>query len=158
MHPSIEFTITKATIEDMEQIISLRLALLTELDEIKSSEEKYLMEKSTREYLQKALSNNEFISYVAKTDGKAVSISGMVLFNRPPYLENLKGIEAYILNMYTLPEYRGNGLARRILEHCIKESEKYNVKRIWLHSSKSGKHLYDKMGFTEKGSEMELFL
>lgn len=158
MNPSIEFNITKASIKDMEHIISLRLALLTELDEINSLEEKHLMEKSTREYLQKALSNNEFISYVAKNDGKAVSISGMVLFNRPPYLENLKGIEAYILNMYTIPEYRGNGLARRLLEHCINESKKNNVKRIWLHSSENGKHLYDKMGFTEKGSEMELFL
>ena len=158
MNPSIECNITKASIIDMDQIIGLRLALLTELGELKSSEEKHLIEKSTREYLRKALSNNEFISYMAKTDDKAVSISGMVLFNRPPYLENLKGVEAYILNMYTIPEYRGNGLAERLLEHCIKESKKSNVKRIWLHSSEKGKHLYKKMGFTEKSSEMELFL
>ncbi|MFJ7745329.1 GNAT family N-acetyltransferase [Peribacillus sp. NPDC097295] len=158
MNPSNEFNVTRASIDDTEQIIGLRLALLTELGEIKTIEEKNLMEISTREYLQKALSNNEFISYMAKTDGKAVSVSGVVLFNRPPYLENLKGIEAYILNMYTIPEYRGYGLARRLLEHCINESKKNNVKRIWLHSSENGKHLYDKMGFTEKGCEMELFL
>lgn len=158
MNPSIEWNITKASIEDMDQIIGLRLDLLTELGEVKSSEEKHLIEKSTREYLRKALSHNEFISYIAKTDDKAVSISGMVLFNRPPYLENVKGIEAYILNMYTIPEYRGNGLAGRLLEHCINESKKYNVKRIWLHASEKGKPLYKKMGFTEKSSEMELFL
>lgn len=32
-----------------------------------------------------------------------MSISRMVFFQRPPYLENLQGMEAYIVNMYTLP-------------------------------------------------------
>ncbi|MFE4897717.1 GNAT family N-acetyltransferase [Peribacillus butanolivorans] len=80
------------------------------------------METSTREYLQKALSKNEFISYIAESNGEAISISGMVLFQRPPYLENLHGVEAYILNMYTIPEYRGKGLAKRMLKKCIDES------------------------------------
>ncbi|WP_439743805.1 GNAT family N-acetyltransferase [Bacillus pseudomycoides] len=65
---------------------------------------------------------------------------------------------AYILNMYTLPEYRGNGLAEKLLEHCIEECEENGVKRIWLHPSKDGELLYKKMGFTYKENEMELFL
>lgn len=36
------------------------------------------METSTREYLHKALSKNEFISYIAESNGEAISISGMV--------------------------------------------------------------------------------
>lgn len=39
-------------------------------------------------------------------------------------MENLQGIEAYFLNMYTVPEYRGKGFARRLLELCINESKK----------------------------------
>ncbi|MGG0288901.1 GNAT family N-acetyltransferase [Peribacillus butanolivorans] len=66
--------------------------------------------------------------------------------------------EAYILNMYTIPEYRGKGLAKRMLKKCIDESRNSGVKRVWLHASKDGKHLYKKMGFTTKDSEMELFL
>lgn len=155
---SNEFNFIKASFEDINKIISLRLALFKELGEVKSSQELHLVETSTREYLQKALSNNEFISYIAETNGEAISISGLVLFKRPPYLENLQGIEAYILNMYTVPEYRGNGLARRLLEYCIDESKKSGVKRIWLHASTDGEYLYKKMGFTTKDSEMELFL
>ncbi|MGE7923930.1 hypothetical protein ACQKND_12140 [Viridibacillus arvi] len=34
-----------------------------------------------------------------------MSIGSMVIFRRPPYLENLQGIEAYILNMYTVSEH-----------------------------------------------------
>jgi ribosomal protein S18 acetylase RimI-like enzyme len=148
----------KVSFEHIDNIISLRLALLKELGEVNSSQDEFLMETSTREYLQKALSNNEFISYMAEMNGEPVSISGMVLFKRPPYLENLQGIEAYILNMYTVPEYRGKGLAKRLLENCIEESKKSGVKRIWLHASEDGEPLYRKMGFTNKDSEMELFL
>ncbi|MFF2587720.1 GNAT family N-acetyltransferase [Peribacillus butanolivorans] len=153
-----KFDFIKASIEDIDKIVSLRLALLKELGELKSLQEEHLMETSTREYLQKALSKNEFISYIAESNGEAISISGMVLFQRPPYLENLHGVEAYILNMYTIPEYRGKGLAKRMLKKCIDESRNSGVKRIWLHASKDGKHLYKKMGFTTKDSEMELFL
>ena len=152
------FDFIKASIEDIDQIISLRLALLKELGEIKSSQDEALIVTSTRDYLEKALSNNEFISYIAVSNGEFVSISGMVIFKRPPYLENLKGIEAYIMNMYTVPEYRGTGLGKKLLENCIEESKKNGVKRIWLHASEDGKPLYKKMGFTIKNNEMELFL
>ncbi|XRG77082.1 GNAT family N-acetyltransferase [Rossellomorea sp. GAMAL-10_SWC] len=152
------FNFIKVTHEHIEQVISLRLKLLNELEELKSLEEEKLIETSTREYLNTALSKNEFISYMAENNGVPVSISGMVLFKRPPYLENLQGIEAYILNMYTVNEFRGNGLARRLLEKCIDECKKNGVKRVWLHASEDGRPLYKKMGFTNKDSEMELFL
>jgi ribosomal protein S18 acetylase RimI-like enzyme len=151
------FNLIKVTSEHIENIISLRLALLKELGELNSPHDEHLIETSTKDYLQTALSN-EFISYMAEKNGEPVSISGLVLFKRPPYLENLKGIEAYILNMYTVPQYRGNGLAGRLLEQCIEESKKVGVKRIWLHASKDGEQLYRKMGFVNKNNEMELFL
>jgi len=156
-----KFNFVKGSIEVIDKILCLQLALFKELGEIKSLQEERLVETSTREYLQKALSNNEFISYMAETNREAVGICELVLFKRPPYLENPQGTEAYILNMYTVPEYRGNGLGQRLLGECIEESKKSGVKRIWMHPSEDGKRLYKKMGFTMKdnsGNEMELFL
>ncbi|MHA7098298.1 GNAT family N-acetyltransferase [Priestia aryabhattai] len=62
------------------------------------------------------------------------------------------------MGMYTLPNHRTQGLARQLLEKCIEECKKRNVKRIWLHASKDGESLYKSMGFSFKGSEMELSL
>ncbi|MFD4706822.1 GNAT family N-acetyltransferase [Gottfriedia sp. NPDC058432] len=152
------FNFIKVTHEHIEQVISLRLKLLNELGELNSLDEEYLIETSTREYLNTALSKNEFISFMVEHNGVPVSISGMVLFKRPPYLENLQGIEAYILNMYTATEFRGKGLERDLLGKCIDECKKSGVKRVWLHASKDGRQLYKKMGFTKKDGEMELFL
>ncbi|MGE7932913.1 GNAT family N-acetyltransferase [Viridibacillus arvi] len=101
----------------------MRLALLKELGEIKSHEEELIIVNSTRDYLEEALVNNEFISYISEINGEVVSIGSVVIFRRPSYLENLQGIEAYILNMYTPSEHRGNGLGRRILENITEESK-----------------------------------
>jgi ribosomal protein S18 acetylase RimI-like enzyme len=155
---NVPFEIRRATVQDIEEIVKLRLELFKELGEARSEQEGSLILTATRNYLEEALSNNEFISYLALENHYVISVSGMVLFKRPPYLENLKGLEAYILNIYTLPPYRGKGLARKLLENCIEECKKIGVKRIWLHASYDGIPLYKKMRFTFKNSEMELFI
>jgi ribosomal protein S18 acetylase RimI-like enzyme len=155
---NLQFEIRKATVQDIEEIIRLRLELFKELGEVQSEQEEALVTTATKKYLEESLSNNEFISFLALSNNNVISVSGMVLFKRPPYLDNLKGLEAYILNMYTIPQYRGKGLARKLLENCIEECKKIGVKRIWLHASEDGIPLYKKMGFTFKNSEMELFI
>lgn len=50
-----EYKIYKVSIENIESVISLCLALLKELGEIKSHEEELIIVKSTREYLKKHL-------------------------------------------------------------------------------------------------------
>ena len=155
---NFEFNIRKATVQDIEEIIRLRLELFKELGEVQSEQEEACVTTATRKYLEEALSNNEFISFLALSNDKVISVSGMVLFKRPPYLDNLKGLEAYIMNMYTVPQYRGQGLARKLLENCIEECKKIGVKRIWLHASDDGIPLYKKLGFSFKDNEMELFI
>ncbi|MBE5102174.1 GNAT family N-acetyltransferase [Priestia aryabhattai] len=152
------YSIDKASVLDIKEITKLRVALLKEVDEIQTKEEEAKIISATKNYLETEIPNHNFVSYIAKNDEEIVSVSGVSFFKRPPYLENLQGGEAYILNMYTLPNHRRQGLARQLLEKCIEECEKRNVKRIWLHASKDGEPLYKSMGFRFKGSEMELFL
>jgi ribosomal protein S18 acetylase RimI-like enzyme len=150
--------ILKASTEHIENIIELRMLLLKELGELVSDKEEEILAAETRGYLQKALANEEFISYLAVADGRMAAASGMVIFRRPPYPGNLKGMEAYILNMYTLPEFRGLGFGKRLLEECLDECRKKGVKRVWLHASQEGELLYRKAGFAGKEGEMEMLL
>ncbi|MGE1115157.1 GNAT family N-acetyltransferase [Priestia aryabhattai] len=152
------YSVDKASVSDIKDIIKLRVSLLKEVNEIQTEEEETQIIHATKNYLETEISNHNFVSYIAKNDEEVVSISGVSFFKRPPYLENLQGVEAYILNMYTLPSHRNQGLARQLLEKCIEECKKRDVKRIWLHASKDGEPLYKSMGFNFKGSEMELFL
>lgn len=150
--------IRKATSDDIQSLIDLRIALLKEVGELHSQEEENTFRYATEQYLQTEMKSGTFIAYIAVVNGETVSISGVTFFQRPPYIGNLGGKEAYILNMYTRPDYRGNGLAKKLLQHCITECKANEIKRIWLHSSKDGQPLYRKIGFTSKPNEMELFL
>jgi len=152
------YSVDKASVLDINEIIRLRVALLKEVDEIHLEEEENKIVNATKFYLETEIANNNFVSYIAKSNEEVISVSEVSYFKRPPYLENLQGIEVYILNMYTLPNHRNQGLARQLLEKCIKECKKRKVKRIWLHASKDGEPLYKSMGFEFKGSEMEMFL
>ncbi|CAM4299815.1 acetyltransferase [Bacillus manliponensis] len=150
--------IRKATIHNIEALLSLRISLLKEVNELRSAEEEQSFRLATETYLQAALQTELFIAYIATIDDVVISMSGITFFERPPYIGNLEGKEAYILNMYTLPEHRGKGLAKQLLEYCIEECKERQVKRIWLHASEDGELLYQKKGFSHKLNEMELFL
>lgn len=82
----------------------------------------------------------------------------MCLFSRIPYKENLTGLEGYILNIYTSPQFREYGYANRILDKIIKYALSNQIKRLWLHGSEQAKVLYGKRGFIKKDNEMELLL
>jgi hypothetical protein len=88
---NLQFEIRKATVQDIEEIIRLRLELFKELGEVQSEQEEALVTTATKKYLEESLSNNEFISFLALSNNNVISVSGMVLFKRPPYLDNLKG-------------------------------------------------------------------
>jgi ribosomal protein S18 acetylase RimI-like enzyme len=150
--------IIKASTEHIESILDLRILLLKELGELASPEDEETITAETRDYLQIALANGEFIAYLAESDGKMTASSGIAIFRRPPYPGNPKGMEAYILNMYTIPEFRGLGIGKRLLQECLDECRARGVKRVWLHASKEGEPLYRKAGFAGNIGELELFL
>ena len=54
---------------------------------------------------------------------------------------------AWIGMVLTLPEYRGKGLARELVEHCIKYAGRRTVR---LDASEMGKALYASLGFVEE--------
>ncbi|MFX0162016.1 MAG: GNAT family N-acetyltransferase, partial [Candidatus Hodarchaeota archaeon] len=77
---------------------------------------------------------------------------------KPPIHGNLTGREAYIMNMYTLPEWQNKGLATNLLKEIIKFIKETNVQRIRLHATEAGKKIYEKIGFVSVSSEMVLDL
>jgi GNAT superfamily N-acetyltransferase len=154
----MNLTVRRATVADVDSIVNLRIMLLREVGEIKGEEEVTKVADANRKYFADALPTGDFVAWIAEVDGKTVASSGLVLFRRPPYLENLSGVEAYIMNMYTMPQWRGKGLAKALLEQLILFAKASKVRRIWLHATEVGRPLYKKFGFNPKFSEMELIL
>jgi ribosomal protein S18 acetylase RimI-like enzyme len=115
------------------------------------------LEKNIRRYLKKAMPSKAFIAWLAESGKKTLAVSGMVIWRIPPRWGSPDGLQAYILNMYTIPEARGKGLCTRLLKELIREAQKLSIKKVSLHASKDGEPLYRKAGFREpEYPELEL--
>lgn len=141
----------------VDEFWELRLNLFKELGEVSSNSDVHKLETATKEYYLLHI-NKDLISWGVLAEGHIVATGSLCLFDRIPYLENLTGREGYILNIYTLPRYRNRGFADRLVNDIIQYASKMNIPRLWLNSSKQGRHLYEKYGFKVKNNEMELFL
>jgi GNAT superfamily N-acetyltransferase len=96
------------------------------------------------------------VAFVAETDGQIVATSGMVVYEAPPTGGNPTGVEGYIMNMYTLPEWRGHGLARRLLDCLTEHARGLGARRVWLRASAQGRRVYEPYGFS--GDENQMYL
>ena len=92
------------------------------------------------------------------SDDKIIGTSGLCFYKRPPSYKNISGEVAYIMNMYTEPQYRCQGIASTIFEKTVSEAKAMGYKKICLNATEMGKPLYMKFGFKDVDGEMELNL
>lgn len=139
----------------VSDFVDLRIALFRELGEISETDDIAELSVSTEEYFTANIGNS-LLSWGIKDDERIISIASLNLFSRIPYLENLTGKEGYILNIYTMPNYRKKGMAGKLVNSIIDYAVKNEIKKLWLNSSDQGKSLYLDYGFEQVGNVMEL--
>ena len=149
--------IRQATADDLAILTDLRVAFFEDLGE-GTLEELAPFREATFRYLSQALPQGKFLAWVAEEDGQIVATSGLVFFEQAPTTINLTGIEGYILNIYTLPQWRGRGIARSLMQEIIAYAQSLNVQYFWLHATRQGRPLYEKMGFAALSDAMGLDL
>lgn len=150
------FNLRQANLQDLEALIQLRLQLLREAGDIKGDSDTTNLAEATRKYLGEKMPLGEFLAWVAEVDNQIVATNGLVFFQRPPYNGNLSGLEAYVMNVYTIPMWRGQGIATALLKEIISFVRTTEVKRLWLHTTEDGKRIYDQLGFVSTSKEMEI--
>jgi len=155
--PQPAYLIRRAALEDLDALVHLRLELIREVASEGGQPAAQVVE-ATRAYLEKKIPTGEFVGWVAELNGQIVGTSGLVFFERPPHTANLTGIEAYIMNMYTLPEQRGHGISTDLMEAILEYLRQTQVRRIWLHASEAARPIYARMGFVPNHTEMEMIL
>ncbi|WP_232490208.1 GNAT family N-acetyltransferase [Neobacillus cucumis] len=90
-------------------------------------------------------------------DNEEIIACGAVLFYEfPPSYTNKTGKKAYIVNMYTNQNYRGQGIATKLLTKLVDEVKSSGISKIWLGASKMGRPVYKKFGFRERDEFLEL--
>ena len=147
-----------ATLSDLSQVVRLRMCLFSESSNGMSPSENEATEQANRMFFQQNLDSPLSRTWVAEIERNIVAIGTLAYFVRPPHPRNLSGKEAYLLNMYTLPEYRKRGLASEIVSEAMSYAQREGLKRIWLHASDAGRPVYEAAGFRTSTAYMEVTL
>ena len=146
----------RATLEDIEILTETRIEVLRAANKLSGDTDMSAVEKQSYSYYQKALCNGSHIAYLVFDGNRFVGAGGVSFFQVMPTYHNLSGNKAYIMNMYTNPEYRRKGIAYKTLDMLIKDTKSRGVTAISLEATAMGRPLYEKYGFVEMKDEMEL--
>ena len=138
--------------EDIPLLIELRKRQL--IDEGQNPDVN--MDQELVKFFNNHFADNTLVEWVAEEDGKIVGTAAILFFEFPPAFTNPSGIKGYITNMFTVPEYRGQGLASELLKKVLDEARSRSVKNILLVASDMGKPVYKKVGFEEAGDWMKM--
>ncbi|GHO69646.1 hypothetical protein KSC_085380 [Ktedonobacter sp. SOSP1-52] len=152
-------TLRKATTEDLEDLVRLRLDFLRETRKVKDEAIFSALEGECRRYFLAKIADESYHSWVAEAEGEIVACGGLIFIEKPPSPRHFSGKEALILNMYTTPTWRKHGLATRILQDILAFIKTTNAHRICLYATQDGQPVYEKLGFVIKHNhvpEMEL--
>ncbi|HYO57666.1 GNAT family N-acetyltransferase [Archangium sp.] len=149
------WSIRKAGVEDLEELIRLRLELLHSARGVERFENEETLVEATRRYLARALPAGRFHAWVAVAGERLVASSGVMPFERPPLPGNMAGLEMHILNMYTEPGWRGRGIARALFSELMRFAREQGAGRVWLHATDEGRPLYESVGFKPNPTALE---
>jgi GNAT superfamily N-acetyltransferase len=140
----------RATINDKPILVEFRVRFLNELNHHSENNETKIVRESLLEYFNKAIPSNDFIAWLAEYDGKIIATSGMVVQQIPARYGGVEsGKLGYLLNFYTIPEARRNGIATVLLSRLIEEAKSLGLKYLYLHASEDGINIYRRAGFVE---------
>ena len=152
----MELTYKKATLDDLELLVKTRIMVLRAANKLSDIVDMSEVEVQSRTYYQKALKDDTHVAYLVFDDEKVVGAGSVSFFGVMPTFHNPTGQKAYIMNMYTNPEYRRQGIAYRTLDLLVKEAKSRGISAISLEATDMGRPLYEKYGFVKMNDEMEL--
>lgn len=150
------FEYKRAMREDIEELVRTRIIVLRAANQLSDDVDMSIVEQESYAYYKRALETGEHIAYLVYDNGKFIGAGGVSFYQVMPTYHNPSGKKAYIMNMYTAPEYRRQGIAFHTLDLLVKSAKEYGVSLIALEATDMGRPLYEKYGFADMKDEMQL--
>ena len=139
----------EANQNDIDELVRLRLAFITEDVGALSSRQKQCIEEQLPDYFSRKL-GKELIAFLARDKERIVAVAYLHLIEMPANARLLNGLYGEVFNVYTLPEYHGKGLCTKLMQHLIEYGKQRGLGCIDLSATENGYPIYTKLGFKEK--------
>ncbi len=154
----MEIEIVKASLEDLTLLMEWRMRVLREVFLIPEDMDTTFLEQAIRRYYERHLREDSHTACFTreKETSTIIGCGGICYQEELPSPDNGGGFCGYLMNIYTLPEHRGAGIGRAVVNFLIRDARERSVAKIYLESSDSGRRLYRELGFSEMRGYMKL--
>ena len=142
-----KLTCRRLMAEDVPAFAAMRIAQLKE----EGAESDLDLMPALLEYYRKHLADGTFVSWLVVDGERIIGTSGMSFVEKPPYYSNPTGKIGLLSSMYTHPDYRRQGIARKLLDCVVEEARACGCGAVWITASEMGVLLYTAYGFEKNG-------
>ncbi len=144
----------KMVSDDLDTFISMRIKQLRE----EGATEDFDLVPAIRDYYERHMADGTFVSWLAVDGDKIIGTSGMSFVEKPPYFGCPSGRIGLLSSMYTNPDYRRMGIAKKLLAKVVEEAKNYGCGTVQITASDMGVLLYTDFGFVKNGNFMQIKL
>lgn len=136
-----------ATLADAALIASHRRAMFAAMGGFDESTLDTLA-RASEPWTDRMIEAGKYLGWIISDEERPVASAGLLILDWPPHPFDPTGeTRAYLLNVFVDPEYRRRGLARSLVEFCLSEAHRRNIRVVTLHASREGAPLYEQLGF-----------
>jgi GNAT superfamily N-acetyltransferase len=144
-----DISIKMVEICDVDEMILHRINYLTEMQGERDASTIENLKAELKAFFENGIKSGSFIALVAKYKHITLSYGAIILHSVPGDFNCSTYLEGDILNMYTIPEARKQGISTLILKQLITKAKHLGVTKLALHTSVAGEKLYRSAGFND---------
>jgi ribosomal protein S18 acetylase RimI-like enzyme len=142
---------------DLEEVLRHRCGMFRDMGYTDESTLNAVAQ-SSRDFIRRGLLQGWYRGWFALAGDRVMAGAGLLITDWVAHPTSAYDPRrAYVLNVYTYPEFRRRGLAKQLMQVVIDVCRNEGFRSIWLHASEHGRSVYSSLGF-EPTSEMKLVL
>lgn len=144
MRPAL---LRRATLRDLDLLVRHRRRMWVDIGLGFTEAELDAADPVYRRWVRARLRSGVLVGWVVEIGGRPVASGCVWVQSVQPRPRWPKGRQPYLLSMFTEPEFRGRGFARKIVRASIDWARREGYPRFTLHASDRGRPVYEALGF-----------
>ena len=142
-----------ATNKDIDLLMNSRLEMLRAVNNLPND---YVFDESFVSQSRKFFLEENQTTILALENEKLAGCASLCYITLMPTFSHPTGKRAHLMNVYTAPPYRRQGIAKKMTDMLINEAWKNGATEISLDATDQGRPLYKKCGFVDSDECMVL--
>ncbi|MBI5653211.1 MAG: GNAT family N-acetyltransferase [Chloroflexi bacterium] len=146
-----------ATPDDLATICAQRRAMFDDM-RVGTPSELDAGDVAFKSWVVNRIATGEYRGWFAlNARDEIIAGAGLWIATMPPGPRDHTERRGYVMNVYTHPDYRQRGLARRLMNVIMEWCRANQIRTMMLHASDKGRALYESLGFKQT-NEMRIKL